>query len=58
MADVPWLMFFHENWAIHGAYWHDHFGEPWSHGCINVSPYDAHWLYNWSKLGDMIVIHE
>jgi hypothetical protein len=58
LADVPWLMFFHENWAIHGAYWHDHFGEPWSHGCINVSPYDALWLYKWSKLGDMIVIHE
>jgi lipoprotein-anchoring transpeptidase ErfK/SrfK len=58
LADVPWLMFFHENWAIHGAYWHDHFGEPWSHGCINVSPYDALWLYNWSKLGDMIVVHE
>jgi len=58
LADVPWLMFFRENWAIHGAYWHDHFGEPWSHGCINVSPYDALWLYNWSKLGDMIVVHE
>jgi lipoprotein-anchoring transpeptidase ErfK/SrfK len=51
-------MFFKDNWAIHGAYWHDHFGEPWSHGCINVSPYDALWLYNWSKLGDMIVVHE
>ncbi len=58
LADVPWLMFYHENWAIHGAYWHDHFGEPWSHGCINVSPYDARWLYQWLKLGDMIVIHE
>ncbi len=58
LADVPWLMFFHENWAIHGAYWHDHFGEPWSHGCINVSPYDALWLYNWSELGDIIVVHE
>lgn len=58
LADVPWLMFFYENWAIHGTYWHDHFGEPWSHGCINVSPYDARWLYQWSKLGDIIVIHE
>jgi lipoprotein-anchoring transpeptidase ErfK/SrfK len=58
LADVPWLMFFHENWAIHGAYWHDHFGEPGSHGCINVSPYDARWLFEWAKLGDMIVIHE
>jgi hypothetical protein len=58
LADVPWLMFFYENWAIHGAYWHDHFGEPWSHGCINVSPYDALWLYQWARLGDIIVIHE
>lgn len=58
LADVPWLMFFREGWAIHGAYWHDRFGEPWSHGCVNVSPYDALWLYDWSKLGDIIVIHE
>lgn len=58
LADVPWLMFYDENWAIHGAYWHDNFGEPWSHGCINVSPYDARWLYQWSKLGDIIVVHE
>ena len=58
LADVPWLMFFHENWAIHGTYWHDRFGEPWSHGCVNVSPYDARWLYEWSKLDDIIVVHE
>lgn len=58
LSDVPWLMFFHDNWAIHGAYWHDHFGEPWSHGCINLSPYDARWLFQWAKLGDIIVIHE
>ncbi len=57
LQDVPWLLFFHENWAIHGTYWHNHFGEPWSHGCINVSPYDAHWLYQWAKDGDMIWIH-
>jgi lipoprotein-anchoring transpeptidase ErfK/SrfK len=57
LQDVPWLLFFHENWAIHGTYWHDHFGETWSHGCINVSPYDARWLYQWAKDGDMILVH-
>lgn len=57
LQDVPWLLFFHENWAIHGTYWHDHFGESWSHGCINISPYDARWLYQWAKDGDMIWIH-
>jgi hypothetical protein len=57
LQDVPWLLFFYENWAIHGTYWHDHFGEAWSHGCINVSPYDARWLYQWAQDGDMIWIH-
>ncbi len=33
---------------IHSAYWHDSFGEQHSHGCVNLSPKDAEWLYNWT----------
>lgn len=48
VATVPWTMFFQDNFALHTAYWHDRFGEPVSHGCINLSPRDARALYRWS----------
>ena len=35
---VPWTLFFHAGYAVHGTYWHDQFGRPKSHGCINLSP--------------------
>src|SRR5262249_5174382 len=48
VADVPWSMRFRKNFALHGAYWHDGFGRPRSHGCVNLSPRDAHRLYDWT----------
>jgi lipoprotein-anchoring transpeptidase ErfK/SrfK len=42
---VPWTMFFKPMYAIHGAYWHWGFGHKASHGCINVAPRDARWLF-------------
>ena len=49
LPGVPWTMFFHESGcAFHGAYWHDNFGVPMSHGCINMRPADAKWLFRWS----------
>ncbi len=49
LPGVPWTMFFIEGgYAIHGAYWHDNFGAPMSHGCINVRPDHAEWLYRWT----------
>ncbi len=44
---VPWAMFFQAHNAIHGAYWHDRFGVTKSHGCVNVAPRDARWLFAW-----------
>ncbi len=44
------------NLYIHGAYWHSNFGQPMSHGCINVSYEDIESLYNWADLGTKIVI--
>lgn len=43
--DVPWVQYFHGGYALHAAYWHDAFGNPKSHGCINLSPRDAQWLF-------------
>jgi len=48
VATVPWVMFFQGDFALHTSYWHDHFGQPVSHGCINLSPRDARALYGWS----------
>jgi hypothetical protein len=44
---VPWVMFFQAHNALHGAYWHDRFGITKSHGCANLSPKDAHYLFDW-----------
>jgi lipoprotein-anchoring transpeptidase ErfK/SrfK len=44
---VPWSTFFQAHNAIHGAYWHDRFGAVKSHGCINVAPLDARFIFEW-----------
>jgi hypothetical protein len=44
---VPWVMFFQAHNALHGAYWHDRFGAVKSHGCANLSPRDARYLFDW-----------
>ncbi len=48
VADVPWAMPFREHFAVHGTYWHDGFGRPRSHGCVNLSPRDARRIYHWT----------
>jgi len=47
---VPWVTFFiyESGVALHGTYWHNNFGKPMSHGCINMRNEDAKWLYNWT----------
>ncbi|WP_437679805.1 L,D-transpeptidase family protein [Sorangium sp. So ce131] len=46
--DVPFVQYFTEGFAFHAAYWHDQFGTPRSHGCVNLSPLDAAWLFEWT----------
>ncbi|MFN2296148.1 MAG: L,D-transpeptidase family protein [Candidatus Promineifilaceae bacterium] len=57
LADVPHVMYFFEDYAIHGAYWHNNFGTPMSHGCVNVNLPDAAWLYNWAPVGTLVNVH-
>ena len=45
---VPDALYYHKNEALHGTYWHDRFGSPASHGCVNLSLADAQWLFDWS----------
>jgi lipoprotein-anchoring transpeptidase ErfK/SrfK len=49
LRDVPWVMYFKAGYALHAAYWHDDFGRARSHGCINLSPVDARYVFFWSS---------
>jgi hypothetical protein len=46
LRDVPYVQYFHAGFAFHAAFWHDAFGQPRSHGCVNLSPADARQLFN------------
>lgn len=48
IQDVPWTMFFYGSYALHGAFWHRGFGAVRSHGCVNLGPSDARWLFQWT----------
>lgn len=48
LRDVPWIQYFSAGFALHGAYWHDVFGTPRSHGCVNLAPIDARLVFLWS----------
>ncbi len=48
LEEVPWTMYFTQRYAIHGAYWHDEYGEVRSHGCVNITPEDAKFLFTWA----------
>ncbi len=49
LEDVPDVQFFDGAVALHGTYWHGDFGRPRSHGCVNLSPLDAHWLFDFTE---------
>ena len=48
VEEVPWTMYYYKGYALHGAYWHNDFGTARSHGCTNIAPPDARWLFYWS----------
>ncbi len=48
LPNVPDDLFFYSGYALHGAYWHNNFGHPMSHGCVNEPLADATALYNWA----------
>jgi len=48
LANVEWVQYFHADYGFHGTYWHQKFGQPMSHGCINMTNADAKWLFDWA----------
>ncbi len=58
VPDVPWVMYFTDRGhAIHGTYWHENFGTPMSHGCVNLPMGIADSVYNWASIGTRVEIH-
>lgn len=58
IPDVPYAMYFYQGYAIHGAYWHNRFGTPVSHGCVNLPVKQARRLYNWATSGTLVVVQK
>jgi lipoprotein-anchoring transpeptidase ErfK/SrfK len=59
LPGVPWTLYFtQEGAAIHGAYWHNNFGQRWSHGCVNVSLTEAETLYRWADVGTQVIVRD
>lgn len=50
LENVEWVMYFYQGYGFHGTWWHDNFGQPMSHGCVNMTNEDAKWLYEFASL--------
>lgn len=57
LENVPYVMYFYNDYALHGTFWHNNFGTPMSHGCVNMATSDAGWLYNWASVGTLVNVH-
>jgi lipoprotein-anchoring transpeptidase ErfK/SrfK len=57
LPDVPYTMYFYRGYGIHGTYWHNNFGTPMSHGCVNMRTPDARWMFYWAPLGTLVNVH-
>ena len=59
LPGVPWNLYFtHQGAVIHGAYWHDKFGQAWSNGCVNVDIKKAEKLYHWADIGTKVIVRD
>lgn len=57
LPKVPYIMYFYQGYGLHGTYWHNNFGTPMSHGCVNLRTTDAGWLFNFASVGTLVNVH-
>jgi lipoprotein-anchoring transpeptidase ErfK/SrfK len=57
LPGVPFTMYFYKGYSLHGTYWHDNFGTPMSHGCVNMRTPEAEWLFNFASIGTLVNVH-
>jgi lipoprotein-anchoring transpeptidase ErfK/SrfK len=59
LPGVPWNLYFTKQGAvIHGAYWHQSFGKPYSNGCVNMNLVEAEKLYYWADVGTTVIVRD
>jgi LysM repeat protein len=56
LPNVEWVLYFYQGYALHGAYWHNNFGQPMSHGCVNLTNADARWFYEFAEIGTPVTV--
>ncbi len=56
LPNVQWIMYFYAGYALHGTYWHNNFGQPMSHGCVNMPNDEALWFYEWAPVGTPVLV--
>lgn len=56
LPGVPYVMYFYQGYALHGTYWHNNFGHPMSHGCVNMPTPEAEWAFNWAPVGTPVTV--
>src|SRR5581483_11911348 len=56
LPGVPWVMYFYQGYSFHGTYWHNNFGRPMSHGCVNMPTEEALWLFKWAEVGTSVQV--
>lgn len=54
LPQVPYTMYFYQGYGIHGTYWHNSFGRPMSHGCVNLPTEEAKWFFEWAEVGTLV----
>lgn len=54
LPGVPYVMYFYQGYGLHGTYWHNNFGQPMSHGCVNMPTTEAAWFYSWAPVGTAV----
>ena len=57
LPNVPFVMYFYKDYGFHGTYWHNNFGTPMSHGCVNMRTTDANWVFDLANVGTWVIIH-
>jgi lipoprotein-anchoring transpeptidase ErfK/SrfK len=57
LPDVPYVMYFYRGYGLHGTYWHNNFGTPMSHGCVNFTIDDAGWVFGFAEVGTLVNVH-
>lgn len=58
LPGVPYVQYFYKSYGLHGTYWHNNFGTPMSHGCVNMPTSEAEWAFNWATIGTPVIVQQ